>query len=182
QLRHLSTTPVLRNADTDADADADADAGGGGLGGWVVHERIAAHAAVRPGHPAVVDATGEIREEISFGQLHDRARHLAGQLGQHLQTRLGGSGHGEPIVAVELPRGVDLVVAMLAVWYAGGVCLPVDPDYPPQRRAVMLADAQPDLHLTPTTLAHLTGPPADTTDMTGAAGAAEQPWTPAPTA
>ncbi|WP_204015517.1 AMP-binding protein, partial [Virgisporangium aurantiacum] len=136
----------------------------------------------------MVDATGEIREEITYGQLHDRARHLAGrlagQLARHLQTRLGGSRPAEPIVAVELPRGVDLVVAMLAVWYAGGVCLPVDPEYPPERRAVMLADAQPDLHLTPTTLADLTGPPADTTDAAGAAGAAgaaEQSWTPAPT-
>ncbi|TDC67424.1 non-ribosomal peptide synthetase, partial [Streptomyces hainanensis] len=49
----------------------------------------------------------------------------------------------ERIVALALPRSVDLVVASLAVLKAGGAYLPVDPEYPDERIAVMLADARP---------------------------------------
>ncbi|WP_204015058.1 non-ribosomal peptide synthetase [Virgisporangium aurantiacum] len=121
-----------------------------------VHKHIAAHAVARPDHPAVIDATSGIRHEISYGQLHDRARHLAYQMREQMCE----SRHAEPIVAVELPRGVDLVVALLAVWYAGAAYLPLDPDYPPERLSTMITSAQPDLHLTPATLAHLTVPQA----------------------
>src|SRR5262249_53920318 len=53
----------------------------------------------------------------------------------------------EKLVAVELPRSVEMVVAVLAVLKAGGAYLPVDPDYPAERRAFMLADAEPVLVL-----------------------------------
>ena len=40
-----------------------------------------------------------------------------------------------------LERGADMVVAMLAVWQAGGAYLPLDPEYPAERLAFMLADS-----------------------------------------
>ncbi len=40
-----------------------------------------------------------------------------------------------------LPRGVDMVVAALAVWQAGGAYLPLDPEYPADRLAFMVADS-----------------------------------------
>ncbi|MEV5269514.1 amino acid adenylation domain-containing protein, partial [Streptomyces werraensis] len=45
------------------------------------------------------------------------------------------------IVALALPRSAETVVAQLAVTKAGGAFLPVDPDYPQQRRELMLRDA-----------------------------------------
>ncbi|NEA07150.1 AMP-binding protein, partial [Streptomyces sp. SID10692] len=51
-------------------------------------------------------------------------------------------------VAVMLPRTAEAVVALLAVAKAGAVYLPVDPDYPAERIAHMLADAAPALVLT----------------------------------
>ncbi|MFF7638569.1 amino acid adenylation domain-containing protein, partial [Kitasatospora sp. NPDC008050] len=95
-----------------------------------------------PGAPALV--TGE--REFSYAELNARANRLA-----HL---LIGQGVGpERLVAVELPRSVELVVAVLAVLKAGGAYLPVDPAYPAERREFMLANAAPVLVLDEAALA-----------------------------
>ncbi|WP_049661131.1 non-ribosomal peptide synthetase, partial [Kitasatospora sp. MY 5-36] len=53
----------------------------------------------------------------------------------------------ERTVALVLPRSMELVAAELAVVRAGAAFLPVDPGYPAERRALMLADAAPALVL-----------------------------------
>ena len=47
----------------------------------------------------------------------------------------------EDVVAVEVPRSVESVVAVLGVLKAGAAYLPVDVDLPVRRRALMRADA-----------------------------------------
>ena len=60
-----------------------------------------------------------------------------------------GAGAGpEQVVAIALPRGELMVTALLAVLKAGAAYLPVDPGYPAERIAFMLADAAPVLLLT----------------------------------
>jgi len=44
-------------------------------------------------------------------------------------------------VAILLPRGARLLPAILGIWSAGASYVPLDPIYPPQRLATMLADA-----------------------------------------
>ncbi|MFI6466449.1 non-ribosomal peptide synthase/polyketide synthase [Streptomyces sp. NPDC050538] len=57
---------------------------------------------------------------------------------------LAGLGAGpEQTVAVALPRSLELVVALLAVHRAGAAYLPLDPDYPEDRLALMVEDARP---------------------------------------
>ncbi|MFI7668809.1 non-ribosomal peptide synthase/polyketide synthase [Nocardia sp. NPDC049526] len=61
-----------------------------------------------------------------------------------LARRLIAAGVGpEALVAVALPRSVELVVALVAVIKAGGGYLPIDPNYPADRIEYVLDDARP---------------------------------------
>ncbi len=53
----------------------------------------------------------------------------------------------ERIVALALPRGIDMVVALFAVLRAGAAYLPLDLDLPAARRQAMVDDARPLLVL-----------------------------------
>ena len=69
----------------------------------------------------------------------------AGRLARYL----AGLGAGpEQVVAVAVPRSAEMVAAVLAVAKPGAAYLPVDPDYPAERIAFMLADARPALVVT----------------------------------
>ena len=90
---------------------------------------------------ATAVSTAGSGDAVSYAELNRRANRLA-----HLLIR-----HGigtESVVAVTLPRGLELVVALLAVTKAGGAYLPIDPGYPLPRREFMLADAEPAAWLT----------------------------------
>ncbi|MET0495431.1 MAG: amino acid adenylation domain-containing protein, partial [Actinoplanes sp.] len=54
----------------------------------------------------------------------------------------------EQIVALALPRSIDMVVALFAVLRAGAAYLPLDLDLPEERRQTMIEDARPLLVLT----------------------------------
>ncbi len=78
---------------------------------------------------------------LSYGELVARADRLAGLL------RERGVGPDTP-VGVYVERSAALVVALLAIWRAGGVYLPLDPGYPADRLRLMLADSGTRLVLT----------------------------------
>ncbi|HET9380916.1 MAG TPA: amino acid adenylation domain-containing protein, partial [Streptomyces sp.] len=79
-------------------------------------------------------------ETLSYGQVDERAERLARVL---VDAGVG----PERVVALVLPRSVEMVVAQLAVLKAGGAYLPVDPDYPVERVQFILDDASPALVL-----------------------------------
>jgi amino acid adenylation domain-containing protein len=97
-----------------------------------VHGLVEGQAERVPDAVAVVCGT----DELTYGELNARANRLA--------RRLAATGIGaEAVVAVHLERSVDLAVAYLAVLKAGGVVLPVDPEYPRDWRRTLLAQAGP---------------------------------------
>lgn len=73
--------------------------------------------------------------ELRYGQLLARACHLATELHARGVAR-------DCIVAVTMARSVDQLVALLAVNLAGGAFLPLDPDAPVARLALILDDSQ----------------------------------------
>ena len=96
-----------------------------------IHELFEAQVARTPDAVAVV--FGE--EQLSYAALDARANRVA--------RHLAGQGIGpESIVALALPRSLDMVVAMLGVFKAGAAYLPLDPGYPSQRLAFMLRDSR----------------------------------------
>ncbi|MFE6524065.1 non-ribosomal peptide synthase/polyketide synthase [Streptomyces sp. NPDC057794] len=117
-------------------------------------------AARTPDAVALADADGR---ELTYAQVERAANRLA--------HRLIAQGVGpERIVAVALPRSAETVVAQLAVTKAGGAFLPVDPDYPRQRREFMLRDAEARLVLDdPAAVWDAAGPDTAPTDADRAA-------------
>ena len=75
-------------------------------------------------------------ETLSYADLDLRTRALA----QQLTTQGVGP---EMLVAVALPRSLELVIALLATLRAGGAYLPLDVENPPQRLGRILTSAKP---------------------------------------
>nr|WP_309138616.1 non-ribosomal peptide synthetase [Nocardia cyriacigeorgica] len=94
-------------------------------------------AARTPGAIALLAADAA----LTYGEFGARVNQLARVLIQH------GVGP-ETLVALAIPRSVDLLVAMYAVVTAGGAYVPLDPAHPLDRTAAVLSAASPSLVLT----------------------------------
>jgi amino acid adenylation domain-containing protein len=75
-------------------------------------------------------------EQLTYRELNQRANQLA----HHLQTLGVGP---EVLVGLCVERSLEMVVGLLGILKAGGAYIPLDPNYPPERLAMMLTDAQP---------------------------------------
>ena len=144
-----------------------ASTGLGRVDGVTVTELIAAQAARTPDADAVLTGDGP----LSYGDLVERAGSLAGRL------RSCGVGP-ESLVAIALPRSPDFVVAVLAVLFAGGGYVPLDPAAPAGRLATMLADSGAGVVLT--SAGHLAGLPVTGATVLDVASTAPAAFPPAP--
>ncbi|MEH2621947.1 amino acid adenylation domain-containing protein [Bradyrhizobium sp. AZCC 1719] len=114
-----------------------------------LHELFAEQAARRPDAIAVVleDQT------LSYGELERRANRLA----HHLRALGVGP---DVVVGLCVERSLDMAVGVLGILKAGGAYLPLDPRYPADRLAYMLADAKVTVLLTQEALADRLPAPA----------------------
>ncbi len=99
-----------------------------------VVELFAAQAARTPERIAAVSETRGDEESLTYRELDRRAALLARRL------RSLGAGRERP-VALLLRRSLDLAIAVLGTLEAGAACVPLDPDYPRERLALMLAES-----------------------------------------
>jgi amino acid adenylation domain-containing protein/non-ribosomal peptide synthase protein (TIGR01720 family) len=102
-----------------------------------LHELFERQAATTPDAIALIFAG----ERLSYQELDQRANRLA-----HYLRSLGVTRGAR--VGICLPRGMDLIICLLGILKAGAAFLPLDPEYPKERLAYMIADAQPELVLT----------------------------------
>lgn len=112
---------------------------------------------------------------LTYRELAVRANRLAHHLSE--------SGAGpETRVAVMLPRSAGLVVAILAAVKAGAAYVPVDPEYPAERIAYILADSGSGIVITDRSMAERAGPATVVvTDAPDTAGAVAERGTDPPT-
>ncbi|HEX6292026.1 MAG TPA: amino acid adenylation domain-containing protein [Herpetosiphonaceae bacterium] len=107
-----------------------------------VHTCFEAQAALTPDAVALT-YNGQ---SLTYDALNRRANQLAHDL------RARGVARGMR-VGLCVDRGLELIVGFLAILKAGGVYVPLDPGYPQERLAFMLADTQAPLLLTQQRLA-----------------------------
>ncbi|MBN1203857.1 MAG: amino acid adenylation domain-containing protein [Myxococcaceae bacterium] len=96
----------------------------------VLHTLLAERAAAQPRAPAVRFEGEQLSYEALEGRTHQFAHYLL-SLGLRKGQRVG----------VCLERSPDLIVSMLGIWKAGGVYVPLSPEYPQERLAFMLEDS-----------------------------------------
>ncbi|ASZ13238.1 non-ribosomal peptide synthetase [Chitinophaga sp. MD30] len=73
-------------------------------------------------------------QQISYGSLNTRSSQLA-----HYLRQLGVT--TDTLVPLCVGRSVDMIVAILAIWKAGGAYIPVDPTFPADRIHYMIQDS-----------------------------------------
>ncbi|MBV8466974.1 MAG: amino acid adenylation domain-containing protein, partial [Burkholderiales bacterium] len=105
------------------------------------HQLFEAHAATAP------DATALLFEstQLSYDALNRRANQVA-----HRLIAMGVQ--PDDRVALCAERGIDTIVGLLGILKAGGAYLPLDPSYPVNRLAYMLADSAPVAIVTPSAM------------------------------
>ncbi len=86
------------------------------------------------------------RSRLCYRELNERANQLA-----HYLREMGVE--SGTLVGVSMERSLELVVALYGVSKAGGAYVPIDPEYPQERIAFMLRDADVPVLLTQTRLA-----------------------------
>jgi len=102
-----------------------------------LHELVEAQAERVSQRLAVVCGS----RQVTYGEFNSRANQLA----HYLRSR----GVGPNVrVGICLDPALDFAVAVLAVLKSGGACVPLDPNYPAERLAYMLEDAQAPVVIT----------------------------------
>jgi amino acid adenylation domain-containing protein len=107
-----------------------------------IHEIFEAQVDRSPDNVAVVIGS----QRLTYRELNERANQLA-----HFLRNLGVQ--PDVLVGICVDRSLQLVVGLLGILKAGGTYVPIDPQYPPERRAFMLQDSKSPIILTEQALA-----------------------------
>jgi non-ribosomal peptide synthetase component F len=103
----------------------------------LIHQLFEAQAAAQPDAIALVYED----QQLTYDQLNRRANQLA-----HHLLALGVQ--ADDRVAICAERSLDMIVGLIGILKAGAAYVPLDPGYPADRLAYMLADSEPVALLT----------------------------------
>jgi len=117
-----------------------------------IHRWFAEQAQRIPDRTALI---GQIPNKIhlTYKELNEKSAGLA--------RLLRGKGVGvDIIVGIMVERSIEMIVGILGILKAGGAYLPIDPDYPQERKQYMLADSNANILLTSHEISILSAPEA----------------------
>ncbi|NER93229.1 MAG: amino acid adenylation domain-containing protein [Symploca sp. SIO1B1] len=106
----------------------------------VIHQQFETQVEKTPDNLAVLGDNSQ----LTYKELNTRANQLA----RTLQKR---GVNPETCVGISIERSVELIVGILAILKAGGIYVPLDPQYPQERLDYMIEDTQMPLLLTTAT-------------------------------
>ncbi|TWU10907.1 Polyketide synthase PksJ [Allorhodopirellula heiligendammensis] len=101
-----------------------------------VIDRLREHAAQQPNAIAIRDD----QRGLTYRDVNELSDLIAGAL---LREEVS----ARSLVALEMPRSVDAIVAIIGIWKAAAAYVPIELDLPTQRRDQIIADAGPVLVL-----------------------------------
>jgi len=107
-----------------------------------IHELFAEQAGKSPDSTAVI-GRGQTTDEIiiTYRRLNEKSDQLAAVLKEKGVTF-------DTTAAIMMQRSIDMIVAILGILKAGGAYLPIDPEYPEDRKQYMLKDSAAEILLT----------------------------------
>jgi tyrocidine synthetase-3 len=132
-----------------------------------IHQLFQQQVAQTPDAIALVETQSKVNTRtlgpslLTYGTLNQKANQLALTLRNKGITR-------NTIVGVILKRSFEMIIGILAVMKAGGAYLPIDPEYPEERKKQMLEDSKVKLLLTnydPETVRHHTSDTIEIIDL-----------------
>lgn len=97
---------------------------------------------IREQNPTAVALRDTLGNNLTYAEMSQRVQRLASGLYTKVGVQKG------DIVAVKLPRSLELSLALQAVVSLGAAYLPLDPGYPEERIQMMIEDAKPKLIIT----------------------------------
>jgi iturin family lipopeptide synthetase B len=100
-----------------------------------LHRLFAEQVERRPDNTAVIGANPRVGPHcLTYKELNKKSDQLAVTLQEKGVTP-------DTIVGIMIERSIDMVIGMLGILKAGGAYLPIDPDYPEERKQYMLKDS-----------------------------------------
>ncbi|SFH02542.1 amino acid adenylation domain-containing protein [Duganella sp. CF458] len=137
----ISALPLLDDAQRDA-LRSFGDGGGAFDDAFTIHGRFEEQAAA---HPDAIALTVD-GQHMTYGELNAQANRMA-----HRLLELGVQADDRVVICAE--RGFGMIAGLLAIMKAGAGYVPLDPVYPDERLAFMLADCAPSAILADSALA-----------------------------
>jgi amino acid adenylation domain-containing protein/thioester reductase-like protein len=82
---------------------------------------------------------------ITYASFWEKVTTLADIIIESYLALVGANSISPLIIGLLMPRGIEMIIAMCAIWKAGAAFLPLDADYPEERLQYMVKDS--DTHL-----------------------------------